>query len=110
MTHPHPGLIRLFGVALGILVAQSGWASDGRITFSGAIVEPTCAAGAANLLKAQQTGSLQSACPGTTQTGQAAQRYVLSVTTAQDLAGDPLLGYFESYSVGPVLAATQVYE
>lgn len=94
--------------SLVVLAMSSAWAGGGeKISFTGAVVEPTCAADAVQI---DSTG------PFSSQAGQA-PRHLICGQTATDpgqpysrtvqaidatrIAHDRLLGYFASYAVGP---------
>ncbi|WP_143109334.1 hypothetical protein [Dyella sp. OK004] len=107
----------LAGCAIALTMASLPvWADGGLITFSGAIVEPTCSVGLQRIDAAEASAhpSQRYSCSeraGTT-SGLAAQSYALSVGTTSEtpLASDPLIVYFANYlNVQPKLV-TQTYE
>lgn len=90
----------LVGCALAMsLVAMNAKASDGRVVFSGAIVEPTCQVDQRNL----DMASLQAApsrvdCAGASgATSMAPQAYTLTVAHLSTETPDRLLRYFAGY-------------
>jgi hypothetical protein len=93
----------LAGCALTMLIGMStAQAAGGRIVFSGAVVESTCATEASPVGFGPRAGdaSLQQrmSCGRTaTDPGRSYSRVVLSLDEA-DLAHDRLLGYFASYA------------
>jgi hypothetical protein len=105
----------------GMLLAFTARAESGRITFSGAVVVPTCAIPVA--AAAETSGSVLahrfSACGGRPQAASGhddAPAYALSVAHLNDAAttGSPLLQYFAGY-LAPSHAAdaevvTRTYE
>lgn len=84
------------GTMVGAMLVASAMsmpaqAVDGRITFSGAVVTPTCRPELRTGSAPQHT---RSRCPDTS----AATRYTLSVEPAsQALQGSQLITYFDSY-------------
>lgn len=103
------------------LMAQSAKAADGRIVFSGAIVEPTCgfASERAVAIAAEiSDGTVRVACAGSGGVTTAApQAYAEQVMLLSAAAPDHLLAYFASYanssgSTGGVAAkvVTRSYE
>ncbi len=94
----------LVGCALAMsLVAMNAKASDGRVNFSGAIVEPTCQVDQRNLdmaglLAADAPVSTRIACAGDAgTTSKAPQAYTLTVTPVSTATPDRLLRYFAAY-------------
>ena len=92
----------IFGLLMA-LVVQGAWAEGGRINFTGAVVEPTCA-----INTPQTTSQAIGQAPVHRSCGQGAadagRSYSRTVTTldAAAIANDQLLGYFASYApVGP---------
>jgi len=110
------GLIRktLAGCAVALVMASFPvWADGGLVTFSGAVVEPTCSVGLQRV-DAAETSAQRYSCSeraGTT-SRRAAQSYVLSVdpTSETPLASDPLIVYFANYLSVPPKLVTQTYE
>lgn len=86
------------GLMAALLLAPSAHAADGRIAFSGMILEPTCSVGAddmaASVAGAAGAGTSHGGC-GQGQAGAGAgSRYGLAVTTlAPDRQVDRLLSY-----------------
>ena len=79
------------------LLASGAAAADGRIGFSGAVVEPTCSVDA-NQPGADAPAQVHRSCGQSA--SDAARSYSRSVQTldAGTAAGNPLLGYFASYA------------
>lgn len=96
-------------LALGVSVAH---ADGGRITFSGAITEPTCAAGIQRIEEVQARGTHPYRCTERADAtpGQAAQSYALSVTSGSALQSDQLIGYFSHYLNADPKLVTQTYD
>lgn len=102
------------------LVAMNAHASDGRVMFSGAIVEPTCQVDQRNLEMASLQAAAASsriACAGAAgATATAPQAYTLTVSHLSAETPDRLLRYFAGYvaagSVGRLDASmvTQTYD
>ena len=89
--------------------AGSARAAEGRIAFSGAVVEPTCAVDTSQLPELARVGStsIRRACGATAHTpGSTYMRHTVDVS-APVQATDPLLGYFASYApAGRVVVQT----
>lgn len=93
----------LAGCALILLIGMStAQAATGRITFSGAVVEPTCSTEATLGQPEQPAGD--ASLPGrlscgrtATDPGRSYSRVVINLADA-DLVHDRLLGYFASYA------------
>lgn len=89
----------------GMFMAFTARAESGRITFSGAIVAPTCATPVdmAALAADDRSSSRTYACGGRAQvaagTADGVSSYALSVTRvgADETAGSPLLQYYAGY-------------
>lgn len=85
----------------GVSVAM---ATDGRIVFSGAIVEPTCGFTpeiAAAFISEVPGRKVRVACAGAGGvTINAPQAYALQVVPINNITGNPLLDYFSSYATG----------
>lgn len=98
------------GLVALVLAAPVAAADDGRIVFSGAVVEPTCSDQAAHAVQAPArerdaaTGLQRWTCGSLVAT--AYSRVVVRVDAAMQ-AGDPLLTYFAGYA-GRLLPATPV--
>ncbi|MFC4763671.1 hypothetical protein [Dyella koreensis] len=113
------GLIRktLAGCAVALAMASFPvWADGGLITFSGAIVEPTCSVGLQRIDAAEASAhpSLRYSCSesvGAT-SRRATQSYALSVSATSEtpLASDPLIVYFANYLNAQPKLVTQTYE
>lgn len=95
---------RPLGVALAGLAmfvgASGAWAANGRIVFSGAVVEPTCAIAQADSLvpEAASPAAQHLACGGTAaDAGRSYTRQVIDLATA-NRGQDRLLDYFVSYA------------
>lgn len=97
----------------GLVGAPVAHAASVRISFSGAIVEPTCSTSQAQIQQVA-TGSVTHAACGTAQDASASRAYQLSVAQLQPGAPDRLLNYFVGYlqSAGQtdVRLVTQVYD
>lgn len=110
------GLHRWWG--MGCLVAAvlggcpAAQADSMQLTFSGAVAEPTCAAGVERIVEAQARGAQYYHCTEQARAtpGQAAQAYKLSVITGGALPSDRLIGYFASYLNAAPKLVTQTYE
>ncbi|MEP7185098.1 MAG: hypothetical protein ABI767_04605 [Rhodanobacter sp.] len=94
----------LVGCALAIsLVAMNAKASDGRVMFSGAIVESTCQVDQRNLdMASLQAAEIPApsrvACAGASgATSMAPQAYTLTVSHLSTETPDRLLRYFAGY-------------
>jgi hypothetical protein len=95
--------------------------SSGRITFTGAVVEPTCDVTAESAVTLVTRASAQdlrrrASCAGPNATAAAAQIYVMTVVRLSDSVTDRVLKYFDTYvrasrpdAVDPELL-TQTYE
>ena len=90
--------------SLVALAMSSAWAAGGRISFTGAVVEPTCAADAAQVDAASPLSpqAVQTprhlACGQTaTDSGRTSSRTVQPIDAAS-VANDRLLGYLVSYA------------
>jgi hypothetical protein len=96
-------------VSLGVPVVH---ADGGRMTFSGAIMEPTCTVGAQRIDEVQARGARQYRCTERADAtpGQAAQSYALSVTRGSALPSDQLIGYFTHYLNADPKLVTQIYD
>lgn len=85
------------GLMASLLLAPSAHAADGRIAFSGMILEPTCSVGAditASVAGAAGAGISRGGCGQGRAGGGAGSRYGLAVTTlAADRQADQLLSY-----------------
>lgn len=95
---------RPLGVALAGLAmfvgASSAWAASGRVVFSGAVVEPTCAIAEAGPIAPEAVGPAAQhlACGRTaTDAGRSYTRQVIDLTTA-NRGHHRLLDYFVSYA------------
>ena len=118
MTGPLFSTLLAGCLCAAMLGASSAKAAEGRIVFTGAVVEPTCTASSEGLQ--DSTSSVTSrrlACGSAADiaTG-AASPYVLLVTalSGPDSTGDRLLDYFVSY-LSPIARAearlaTRTYE
>ena len=117
------GLIRPVIVAClgcGMLLALPAWAQGGRITFSGAIVVPTCTAPVETAAEtvAGITDDHSFVCGGRSQAKSHADVsiYRLSVVRLDDTAtvGSPLLQYYVGYRASMHAAdmqmVTRIYE
>lgn len=94
----------LVGCVLAMsFIAQSAKAADGRVIFSGAIVEPTCRVDQLNpdimrQLAAEARASARVACAGASgATSGMPQAYTLTVARFSTETQDRLLRYFASY-------------
>ncbi|MGN6738866.1 hypothetical protein [Dyella sp.] len=84
------------------LFAASGSAraADGRIAFSGAVLEPTCAVDTSRLPESAppESPTIRHGCGATADaSGSTYVRNTVNVST-RERATDPLLGYFASYA------------
>lgn len=96
-----PYLFWLASMAAG-LSAWSAHATEGRIVFSGAVVEPTCPLDAAAVSAGPApTATARHTCGG--RPGDPGRSYTRTVVNldASLAAGDRLLGYFASYGTVP---------
>ncbi|AHX16467.1 hypothetical protein CH75_21880 [Dyella jiangningensis] len=102
------GMGCVVALALGAPLAH---ADGGRITFSGAIMEPTCTVGFQRINEVQAKGAHQYRCTEQVDAtpGQAAQSYALSVTSGSALPSDQLIGYFAHYLNADPKLVTQTY-
>ena len=104
------------------LIAQSASAADGRIVFSGAIVEPTCSVATesivtmAALVSSRREAHRQTCSIPGHAIAAAPQTYALAVVRLTGSEPDRLLRYFDGYvktaqvdALHPVLV-TQTYE
>jgi type 1 fimbria pilin len=104
-----------------IAAAYEGAIASGRITFIGAIVEPTCGVTAESAITliaraAAQNAPQQIACTGPNATVAAPQIFAVNVVHLTDAEPDRVLKYFNDYvkasqagTQSPVLV-TQTYE
>jgi len=102
-----------------VLMTSSAWANEGRIDFSGAIMEPTCGAfdGAGVMAVGNGMPDRPFTCAGHLQATVAdpsAYRISVSRMDGVAVAGNPLLQYFVGYhapaDVTGVQMVTRVYE
>lgn len=106
--------LTVLSLGLFAVVSAPAWSADGRISFSGAVVEPTCSINPAQL-PAPGTTSVQFGCGNAVAAAaQATQVLARSVTTLTADERDPALKYFSHYATAmgarrPVLL-TQTYE
>lgn len=113
----HSWLAYVLGT-LALLAASGAHAGGGRITFSGAIVVPTCAV--QDEAAAQTGGDFSSAeavpCGGRSQPASSVSSYGLSVRSlgASETAGIPLLQYYADYfsalHAGSARIVTRTYQ
>ena len=100
-------LPRLVCAALCLCAAGGVRAGEGRISFSGAVVEPTCAIDTSAFAAPVGAAATRHACGATADVqGSRYASRVVAVSGAA-LATDPLLGYFASYAPAGA-AATRV--
>lgn len=96
-----PGPFRWLAASILALAASGAWAQGGRISFSGAVVEPTCAAdvaAAGSPSTAVNPAPTHLSCGATaTDPGRSYSRTVIELDAAV-AASDRLLGYFASYA------------
>lgn len=113
------GTVVVGGLMVALVLAPLARAADARITFSGMILEPTCAIGAslASLAANASPGgaTLSHGSCGQVQAGtDAGSRYELTeVTLLAQRQADPLLSYFTGYTQAAGTTArlvTQTYE
>lgn len=94
--------------------AGSARAAEARITFSGAVFEPTCAAdiGRMGAAEASPVGATYScaAPPAAAEARATARIYRLTVVEAGELRRDRLIGYFAKYTGAEPRLVTQTYE
>ncbi|MFC5527348.1 hypothetical protein ACFPPA_16525 [Rhodanobacter ginsengisoli] len=109
----------LVGCALALsLVALNARAADGRVIFSGAIVEPTCHVDQRNLDMASAVPApSRVACAGASGvTSVAPQAYTLNITHLSTETPDRLLRYFAGYvkeggaDIAAARLVTQTYD
>jgi len=105
-------IVAAAGMVALAMATSPAHADGGSITFSGAIVEPTCSVGAGRIGEAQRLGARHYRCTEQADAtpGQAAQSYVLSVTQGGVLASDRLIGYFAGYLNAEPKLVSQTYE
>jgi len=100
MCGRHSWLAYVLGT-LALLSASDAHAGGGRITFSGAVVVPTCTgqAEAATLTGGDFSSADTVTCGGRSQTASDVSSYGLSVRSlgASESAGTPLLQYYADY-------------
>lgn len=85
--------------SLMALAMSGAWAAGGRITFSGAVVAPTCVSAGESSTVAP-TPHQRFACDGAaTGASRNSSAYELSVARLEQerITGDPLLAYFTGY-------------
>lgn len=87
------------------------WASDGTLSFVGAIATPTCVVSATFGEDRMPTGLIpdisHTACPEPDGSRSNATRYSLDKETILATSRDPLLAYFYGYSKQPSNTASQ---
>lgn len=83
--------------ALIALAASSAVAADGHVSFSGAVVEPTCSVDTAAISTASQAMALRSCGQSVSSSGVHYQRSVETLDSVM-ASSDRLLGYFASYA------------
>lgn len=97
----------------GLAATPSVHAASMRISFSGAIVEPTCSASLADIQRLASGSAAHATC-GAAQDASASRAYRLTVAQLQPGAPDRLLNYFVGYlqNAGQADArlVTQVYD
>ena len=118
-------LVTLLGMCLcaTTFIPSTAVAVDGRITFSGAIVEPTCsastagsAAAAANALQAEVRMEQQACNRSGNARGGVSPIYALTVMRLSGSVSDQVLKYFDTYvkagrsDVADSVLLTQIYE
>ncbi|MGN6228184.1 MAG: hypothetical protein ACTHNM_12195 [Dyella sp.] len=94
--------------------AGSARAAEGRIAFSGAVVEPTCAAdiGRMSTAEASPAGAIYgcAASSAAADVRATSRIYRLTVVEAGELRQDRLIGYFAKYTGAEPRLVTQAYE
>lgn len=89
------------GCVIAISLASVAHANTGTITFSGAVVTPTCSPDQGRLASgAGAIGTSHLACTGVDAAADGSQLYELRVTALQGsaLAGDRVIKYFAGYA------------
>lgn len=88
----------IFGLLMA-LVIQGAWAEGGRINFTGAVLEPTCAIDTSQMTSAafNQAPTHRTCGQSAADAGRSYSRTVNTLDTAA-AANDRLLGYFSSYA------------
>lgn len=112
------GTLMIGGLVAALVLAPAARAAGGQITFSGMIVEPTCAIGpdamASLLSRAQNVVASGGRCAPALASAQAGSRYDLAVSTlAVGQQADQLLSYFAGNAQAAGATArlvTQTYE
>jgi hypothetical protein len=81
------------------LVIQGAWAEGGRINFTGAVLEPTCAIDTVRMADAAvtQAPTHRTCGQGAADAGRSYSRTVTTLDSAA-VANDRLLGYFSTYA------------
>jgi hypothetical protein len=84
--------------ALALMSVAPAHAQGGRISFSGAVLAPTCSASGVSRMDKDGADAAAMVCDRTTtDPGRTYARQVISLDAAH-VANDPLLGYFAGYA------------